>query len=201
VVTRGFTGRHSGADEVDRIPPGQHLVDHFPVLSAGPTPRVELFDWKFTLKIGPRSVKTWTWSEFNDLPISKMTRDIHCVTTWSKLDTAWEGVLIDDILADAGVEAPTLYMLAHSFDGYSTNVPVDDLVRGKSMVALRYEGLALDRDHGGPARLLVPHLYLWKSAKWISGLQFTERNEPGFWELRGYHIYGDPWKEQRYRDD
>ncbi|RTL53567.1 MAG: sulfite oxidase-like oxidoreductase [Bradyrhizobiaceae bacterium] len=198
-VTRGFKGRGS-AEGPARVPPGQHLVDDFPVLSAGPTPRVSLDDWSFTLKVGPRPVMKWSWAEFNTLPITKMTRDIHCVTTWSKLDTAWEGVLVDDIFAAANLPPPTPYILAHSFDGYSTNVPVADL-SGKAMVAIRYEGKPLERDHGGPARLLVPHLYFWKSAKWINGLQFTERDEAGFWELRGYHMYGDPWREQRYSGD
>jgi DMSO/TMAO reductase YedYZ molybdopterin-dependent catalytic subunit len=201
MATRGFTGRRPGGVQPERIPPGQHLVEDFPVLSAGPTPRIEQDAWTFTLKIGPRPVKRWTWTEFNDLPMTKMTRDIHCVTSWSKLNTAWEGVIIDDILADAGVEAPTPFLLAHSFDGYSTNVPLTDLVAGKAMIALKYEGRPLDRDHGGPARLLVPHLYFWKSAKWVNGLQFTERDEAGFWELRGYHMYGDPWREQRYTGD
>jgi DMSO/TMAO reductase YedYZ molybdopterin-dependent catalytic subunit len=143
----------------------------------------------------------WSWDEFHALPMTKVTKDIHCVTTWSKFDTGWEGVLIDDVFKAAGIEPPTPYVLAHSFDGYSTNVPVADLIDGKAMVALLYEGQPIPPDHGGPARLLVPHLYFWKSAKWLSGLQFTQRDEPGFWELRGYHIYGDPWKEQRYTDD
>jgi DMSO/TMAO reductase YedYZ molybdopterin-dependent catalytic subunit len=201
MVTRGFTSKHSGDDRSGRIPPGQHIVENFPVLSAGPTPRVELESWKFMLKIGPRPVKSWTWTEFNGLPQTKMTRDIHCVTSWSKLNTAWEGVIVDDIFADAGIEAPTDFILAHSYDGYSTNVPLADLTFGRAMVAVKYDGRPLARDHGGPARLLVPHLYFWKSAKWINGLQFTERDEAGFWELRGYHIYGDPWREQRYADD
>lgn len=201
MVTRGFSGRGSGRDDSGRVPPGQHLTDDFPVLSAGPTPRIEPVDWKFTLKVGPRPVKVWDWEEFNALPKTKMTRDIHCVTSWSKLNTAWEGVIIDDILADAGVERPTEFVLAHSYDGYSTNVPLADLALGKAMVALSYEGRPLTPDHGGPARLLVPHLYFWKSAKWVNGLQFTARDEAGFWELRGYHIYGDPWREQRYRSD
>ena len=141
------------------------------------------------------------WSEFNALPRTRMTRDIHCVTSWSKLNTAWEGVAVDDILADAGLSAPTPFALAHCYDGYSTNVPLADLATGKAMVALKYEGQPLPRDHGGPARLLVPHLYFWKSAKWVNGLQFTERDEAGFWELRGYHMYGDPWREQRYTND
>ena len=201
MATRGFVGRAHHEGLADRIPPGQHLVDDFPVLSAGPTPRVDLEKWRFTLKVGPRPVKTWDWEAFNKLPQTKMTRDIHCVTTWSKLNTAWEGVLVDDLLADAGIEPPTQFVLAHSLDGYSTNVPVADLVGGKALIALRYEGKPLTADHGGPARLLVPHLYFWKSAKWLNGLQFTERDEAGFWELRGYNMYGDPWREQRYTND
>lgn len=202
MATRGFTGRRSGSDETrDRLPPGQFLEHGFPVLSAGPTPRVRTEDWTFTLKDGVRPVKSWSWTEFNALPQSKMTRDIHCVTTWSKFDTAWEGVMIDDILGDAYIEPPTGFTLAHSFDGYTTNVPTEDLVGGRAMVALRYAGQPITADHGGPARLLVPHLYFWKSAKWINGLQFTAKDELGFWELRGYHRYGDPWKEQRYTND
>lgn len=201
MVTRGFTGRRQDPELAVRIPPGQHLVDDFPVLSAGPTPRISTETWTFTLKVGPRPVKTWSWAEMMALPQTKMTRDIHCVTTWSKLNTPWEGVLVDDILADAGLEPPTGFVLAHSFDGYSTNLPQADVTGGKAMIATRYEGRPLEPDHGGPARLLVPHLYFWKSAKWISGLQFTERDEAGFWELRGYHMYGDPWREQRFRND
>lgn len=199
--TRGFTGRGVQDALAGRVPPGQHLVDGFPVLSAGPTPKVDLEKWTLTLRHGPRPLKVWTWAEMNALPQTKMTRDIHCVTTWSKLDTFWEGVLIDDLLADAGLEAPTPFVLAHSFDGYSTNLPAADLTGGKAMVAHRFGGMPLEAEHGGPARLLVPHLYLWKSAKWVRGLQFTERNEQGFWEMRGYHDYGDPWREQRYRND
>jgi DMSO/TMAO reductase YedYZ molybdopterin-dependent catalytic subunit len=202
MATRGFSGRRGGSDETaERLPPGQFLESGFPVLSAGPTPRIKTEDWKFTLKNGIRPVKSWNWAEFNALPQSKMTRDIHCVTTWSKFDTAWEGVLIDDILGDAYIEPPTGFTLAHSYDGYTTNVPTADLVGGRAMVALRYEGKPITPEHGGPARLLVPHLYFWKSAKWVNGLQFTEKDELGFWELRGYHRYGDPWREQRYTND
>lgn len=201
MATRGFFGRGRSAETEGRLPPGQYLTDDFPVLSAGPTPRVRIEDWSFTLKVGPKPVMKWSWTEFNALPITKLTRDIHCVTKWSKFNTAWEGVTVDDILAAANLVPPTKFMLAHSFDGYSTNVPVADLTGGKAMVALRYDGEPLESDHGGPARLLVPHLYFWKSAKWINGLQFTEKDEPGFWELRGYHIYGDPWREQRFTGD
>lgn len=201
MVTRGFGGRRQTPAADGRLPPGQHLVDTFPVLSAGPVPHVAPHRWTFTLKIGPRAVRTWTWTEFNALPQTELIRDIHCVTTWSKFDTRWSGVLIDDLLNDAGVEPPTQHVLAHSVDGYTTNVPLADLTDGKAMVALRYGGQPLEPDHGGPARLLVPHLYFWKSAKWLNGLQFTQREEAGFWELRGYHIYGDPWREQRYTND
>ncbi|HET6222678.1 MAG TPA: sulfite oxidase-like oxidoreductase [Dongiaceae bacterium] len=201
MTTRGFRGRQQPPEIAERLPPGQSLTEDFPVLSAGPTPRIRTEDWSFTLKVGVKPIATWNWAEFNALPQSKMTRDIHCVTKWSKLNTPWQGVMIDDLLAAAGVTAPTGFTLAHSYDGYSTNVPTADLVDGKAMIALRYAGQPLTPDHGGPARLLVPHLFFWKSAKWVNGLQFTERDEAGFWELRGYHIYGDPWREQRYTGD
>jgi DMSO/TMAO reductase YedYZ molybdopterin-dependent catalytic subunit len=201
MTTRGFTGRQRPPEIADRIPPGQSVTEGFPVLSAGPTPRVGTDTWSFTLRVGPRTVATWNWDAFNALPQTEMTRDIHCVTKWTKLNTKWTGVLIDDLLASAGLVPPTAFTLAHSYDGYSTNVPTADLIDGKATVALRYDGAPLTPEHGGPARLLVPHLYFWKSAKWINGLQFTTRDEAGFWELRGYHIYGDPWREQRFSGD
>ena len=201
MVTRGFVGRRPSEEDAKRLPPGQYREHGFPVLSAGATPQVAHDKWRLTLKDGPRPVKTWTWEEFNALPRTALTRDIHCVTKWSKFDTNWEGVTIDDVLADAGIEAPSAYVLAHGYDGYSTNVPYADLAGDKAMVAIRYEGAPIAPDHGGPARLLVPHLYFWKSAKWLNALQFTERDEAGFWELRGYHMYGDPWREQRFTGD
>jgi len=202
MATRGFSGRGRGAEaQPDRLPPGQFLTTDFPVLSAGPTPQVARPDWRFELKVGPRPIKSWSWADFIRLPITKVTRDIHCVTKWSKYGTGWEGVSISDLLADAALEPPTEYTLAHSYDGYSTNVPTADLTGGRAMIAITYDGKPLESEHGGPARLLVPHLYFWKSAKWVKGLQFTERDEAGFWELRGYHMYGDPWKEQRYSGD
>lgn len=158
-------------------------------------------EWSLTLRVGPRPIKRWSWDEFVALPPSSYVRDIHCVTTWSKLDTRWSGVLVDTLLADAGLEAPTPWLLAHSFDGYATNVPFADVTGGKGMIATHFDDQPLEPDHGGPARLVVPHLYFWKSAKWISALQFTTRDEAGFWELRGYHMYGDPWRQQRYTDD
>ena len=201
MVTRGFFGRRPTAGSASRIPPGQHQEHGFPVLSAGPTARIATSAWTFTVRVGPKPVQTWNWEEFNALPMTTITPDIHCVTTWSKLDTQWEGVLIDDLFAAASLAPPTEFVLAHSFDGYSTNVPLADLTGGKAMIALRYDGAPIEPDHGGPARLLVPHLYFWKSAKWVNGLQFTPRDEAGFWELRGYHMRGDPWKEQRFTND
>ncbi|MEP6730678.1 MAG: sulfite oxidase-like oxidoreductase [bacterium] len=199
--TRGFVGRRPNDEVARRLPPGQYLEQGFPVLSLGPTPQVDLATWKFTINNGPRPLKSWTWAEFEALPRTTLQRDIHCVTKWSKFDTQWEGVTIDDLFAAAGITPPTAYLLAQSYDGYDTNIPVADLVGGKAMVATRFDGKPLEAEHGGPARLLVPHLYFWKSAKWVKGLRFTERDEAGFWELRGYHMYGDPWREQRYTND
>jgi DMSO/TMAO reductase YedYZ molybdopterin-dependent catalytic subunit len=201
MTTPGFTGRPRPPGAMGRLPPGQSLTQDFPVLSAGPTEFVDLDDWQFVLKVGPKPVASWSWTEFNALPQTSFTRDIHCVTKWSKFDTLWRGVLIDDVLNAADLTPPTKYTLAHSFGGYTTNVPVADLVDGKAMIATMYNGQPITPDHGGPARLLVPHLYFWKSAKWVNGLQFTERDEAGFWELRGYHMYGDPWREQRFTGD
>ena len=200
-VTRGFTGRPRDEAARRRLPPGQHLTRDFPVLSLGPTPRLDLAAWRFTIWHGPKPLKAWSWEEFGALPRRPWRGDIHCVTKWSKFDTAWEGVGFDDLLAAAGIAAPTGFLLALSFDGYDTNLPVADLTGGRAMVATAYEGRPIPPDHGGPARLLVPHLYFWKSAKWLKGLRFIEKDTPGFWELRGYHIYGDPWREQRFEGD
>ena len=201
MATRGFTRRRPGGEQSDRIPPGQHLVESFPVLTAGPTPRVDTSVWEFAVKVSSTTVKLRNLREFNALPKTTMTSDIHCVTSWTKLDTVWEGVLVEDILADAGLDRPTDFVSAHCYDKYSTNVPLADLLSRKAMVAINFAGKPLARDHGGPARLLVPHLYFWKSAKWVNSLQFTTSDEPGFWERHGYHIYGDPWREQRHSND
>lgn len=201
MVTRGFSGRRPAPATADRLPPGQFKTDGFPVLSKGATPRIDIATWKFTLSNLAEPLKSWSWEEFIALPRTQWQGDIHCVTTWSKFDTRWEGVLIDDLLADAGIAAPTPWALAESLDNYDTNVPVADLLGGRAMVATHFDGKPLTPEHGGPARLLVPHLYFWKSAKWIHGLTFTTRDEAGFWELRGYHMYGDPWRQQRYSSD
>jgi DMSO/TMAO reductase YedYZ molybdopterin-dependent catalytic subunit len=201
VTTRGFFGRPPSKGVAERLPPGQYKTEDFPVLSMGPTPHVDLGAWSFTIDDGPKPLASWSWAEFEALPRTMWRGDIHCVTKWSKFDTTWDGVSIDDLFAAAGITPPTSYLLAQSHDGYDTNVPVADLVGGRAMIAIRYAGEPLPAEHGGPARLLVPHLYFWKSAKWVKGLRFTERNEAGFWELRGYHLYGDPWREQRYTND
>lgn len=201
MATRGFTGRGRYAGSAGRLPPGQFVTEQFPVLSAGPTPQIALDAWQLTLDFKGQTVKAWSWAEFNRLPMRAVTRDIHCVTRWSKFDTEWSGVSFDDLLADAGLEPPTPYVMARSFEGYSTNLPIKDLVEGRAMVALAYAGRSISPQHGGPARLLVPHLYFWKSAKWLKSFEFIEADRPGFWEERGYHIYGDPWHEQRYSSD
>ena len=201
MVTRGFTGRPPPTETRERLPPGQYLTEDFPVLQFGPTPRIDLAEWRFTLRDGVRPLKSWSWETFNALPRTRWQGDIHCVTKWSKFDTAWEGVLVDDILADAGIAAPSAFTLAEGYDDYTTNVPFSDLAAGRAMVAVLYDGQPIPPDHGGPARLLVPHLYFWKSAKWLKGLRFTQKDEAGFWELRGYHMYGDPWREQRFTGD
>ncbi|HEY7904131.1 MAG TPA: sulfite oxidase-like oxidoreductase [Casimicrobiaceae bacterium] len=201
MATRGFVGRKPSAEVASRLPPGQYRTEDFPVLSMGPAPEVDLATWAFTLHDGPRPLARWNWQAFEALPRTTWRGDIHCVTKWSKFDTQWEGVTIDDLFAAAGITPPSPWLLALSFDGYDTNVPVADLVGGRAMIATRFAGAALAAEHGGPARLLVPHLYFWKSAKWVKGLRFTARDEAGFWELRGYHLYGDPWREQRYTND
>ncbi|KRG69022.1 sulfite oxidase-like oxidoreductase [Pseudoxanthomonas dokdonensis] len=198
MATRGFSGRGRNKEQRERLPPGQSLVSGFPVLSAGPTPVVDLNHWKLELKHGPRLLASWDWQQFNALPQTRQTVDIHCVTTWSKFDTVWQGVLIEDLLSAAGIEAPSKHLLAHCFDDYSTNVRLADLQTGKAMVATHYDDQPLTAEHGGPARLLVPHLYFWKSAKWLNKLQFVQIETAGFWELRGYHLRGDPFEEQRY---
>ena len=197
-ITRGFQGRRRDSDESERVPPGQYLTDDFPVLSAGPTPHTPLDEWTFSILGGDEPV-VWTWEQFRALPSEEITSDIHCVTRWSKLDTAWEGVSVDTLLD--GIDTSAEYVVAFSDGGYTTNLPLEDVTGGKAWVAFGYDGEPLDPEHGGPARLLVPHLYFWKSAKWVRGLTLREDDEPGFWESNGYHLRGDPWLEQRYWGD
>jgi len=202
-ISRGFRGKRAPSDRAARLPPGQYETRDFPVLSAGPTPRTPLERWQFSLRDLEGHVARWSWSEFQALPRTTRTTDIHCVTKWSKFDTRWEGVSIDTLLAEGAKQGvtPAPFVMAWCDGGYTTNVPLADLVDGKAMVAFIYDGQPLDPEHGGPARLLVPHLYFWKSAKWVRELRFMPSDQPGFWEAVGYHIYGDPWREQRYTGD
>ena len=197
-VSRGFRGRRPDADP-SRLPPGQYLTHDFPVLSAGPTPHRPLTEWSFTLRGRVDAPRSWTWAEFTALPAETVTVDIHCVTKWTKLDTTWEGVSLDTLLD--GVQTDARFVTAFCDGGYTTNLPLDDLRGGRAWVAYRYGGEPLDPEHGGPARLLVPHLYFWKSAKWVRGIELMLEDRPGFWEEGGYHDRGDPWREQRYQGD
>jgi DMSO/TMAO reductase YedYZ molybdopterin-dependent catalytic subunit len=199
VVNRGFQGRRRQPG-AGLIPPGQYLVEDFPVLSAGPTPLVSLDDWDFTiLDQTGTPLARWTWPELRALPAEDVNVDIHCVTKWSKLGTHWTGVSVETLLD--GIETGAEFLVAFCDGGYTTNLPLADVLDGQAWVAFGYDGDELEPEHGGPARLLVPHLYFWKSAKWVRGLQLLDEDEPGFWESLGYHNYGDPWREQRYRGD
>jgi len=197
IVTPGFRGRPR--DPAEQLPPGQYLVHDFPVLSAGPTPYVDTDEWTFTVSTETGERSTWSWRDLMALPQETPTVDLHCVTKWSKLGTTWRGVSLDVLLAD--VESAAEFALARSYGGYTTNLPLEDLLDGQAWIVHEYDGEPLAPAHGGPARLLVPHLYLWKSAKWVTGLDLLVDDEPGFWEQLGYHEYGDPWREQRYAGD
>ena len=201
-ISRGFRPRRQEQVPKNRVPPGQYVTADFPVLSAGPTPQVNLNEWTFALQLNGWVLGEWTWAEFQALPQTTIKTDIHCVTKWSKLDTTWQGVTFDNLLKAVGLAGPPApYIMVHCDGAYTTNVPVADLIDGQGMIATRYEGLPILPMHGGPARLLVPHLYFWKSAKWARKLRFMEEDEHGFWESFGYHNHGDPWKEQRYDGD
>jgi DMSO/TMAO reductase YedYZ molybdopterin-dependent catalytic subunit len=197
IVSRGFHGRPRPTQV--RLPPGQYLTKDFPVLSAGPTPRIVRDDWTFTVRTETGAARRWTWRELAALPAEQPTVDLHCVTKWSKLHTGWTGVSLDVLLAD--IETAADYVMVDSYGGYTTNLPLEDLLDGKAWLVYEFEGDDLAPEHGGPVRLLVPHLYLWKSAKWVRGIELLDHDEPGFWETLGYHNYGDPWREQRYWGD
>ena len=198
VVSRGFRGRPAAQPE--RLPPGQYLTRDFPVLATGPSPVDAAVDWRLTISGAVERERTWSWEELQALPSETVTVDIHCVTQWTKLDTTWTGVPLDALLAEAGPRGAT-HLVAHCTGGYTTNLPLADVTGGQAWIAYAYEGEPLTPAHGGPARLLVPHLYFWKSAKWIRGLELLEADRPGYWEVNGYHLRGDPWREQRYDDD
>jgi DMSO/TMAO reductase YedYZ molybdopterin-dependent catalytic subunit len=199
--TRGFTGRRRD-DHGGRLPPGQYDTgESWPVLSAEITPRLSTDDWTFTVDGLVEQPTTWTWDELQALPHSTYDGDIHCVTTWSKFDMTFTGVSVDALLAAAGPQADATHVLARSHTGYTTNLPLADVIDGKAWVVWDADGEPLAAEHGGPARLLVPHLYFWKSAKWVSGIEVLDHDVRGFWEQNGYHDRGDPWLEQRYHGD
>ncbi len=198
-ISRGFMGRRRAGADPSRVPPGQYVTLDFPVLSAGPTPRTPLAEWSFTIDGEVGKSAAWSWEELLALAAEEVRVDIHCVTKWSKLDTSWRGVSIDTLLASIETEAG--YVTAWSDGDYTTNLSLADLTDGRAWIAYEYDGAPLDPEHGGPARLLVPHLYFWKSAKWVRGLTLTRDDKPGFWENYGYNNHGDPWLEQRYQGD
>jgi DMSO/TMAO reductase YedYZ molybdopterin-dependent catalytic subunit len=198
-VSRGFMGRRREGVDSNRVPPGQYVTEEFPVLSAGPTPRTALSSWSFEIRGLVGQPRRWTWEEFQALPHEPIKTDIHCVTKWSKFDTEWSGVSLDLLLEEADPQAE--YLMAFCDGEYTTNLPIEDVTDGRAWIVDTYTGSPLAPEHGGPARLLVPHLYFWKSAKWVRGLELIPTNRPGFWESLGYHLYGDPWQEQRYSGD
>lgn len=188
-----------GAELGDRVPPGQHLAKGFPVLTYGETPRVSPDQWE--LKVwGTATPRTFSWDDILAMPQSQFTADFHCVTTWSKLDVEWTGVKVTDLMAQVELEPSTVHVMAHCYGGYTTNIPLDDFLREENFLAHSLFGEPLPADHGGPLRLVVPHLYAWKSAKWLNGLEFLDKESLGFWERNGYHRRGDPWAEERYSD-
>ena len=192
----------SATDRDPRLPPGQYDTgSSFPVLTAEVSPRLDLATWRLRVDGLVASAQEWSFDQIQQLPASTFAGDIHCVTTWSKLATSFAGVSVDDLLAAAGPLPTATHVVAWSHSGYTTNLPLADVTDGKAWVVWEHEGQPLPLEHGGPARLLVPHLYFWKSAKWVGGLRLLDHDEPGFWEQRGYHDRGDPWLEQRYAGD
>jgi DMSO/TMAO reductase YedYZ molybdopterin-dependent catalytic subunit len=200
-ASRGFTGKHRQYGPPGRVPPGQYVTSDFPVLSAGPTPHTPLDKWTFEINGLVQQPMRWSWSEFQQLPAQQYTVDIHCVTKWTKLDTQWEGVSIDTLFEQVGIDPKAQFVMAFCDGGYTTNIPLHELIDGKAFIGYKYDGASLAPEHGGPARLVVPALYFWKSAKWVRGLTLMEMNQSGFWESLGYNNHGDPWKEERYFGD
>jgi DMSO/TMAO reductase YedYZ molybdopterin-dependent catalytic subunit len=182
----------------ERLPPGQVLTEKWPVLTYGATPRVDLTTWTFRCFGLVEEERSWTWNEFLALPRIEVTSDIHCVTRWSRFDNRWQGVAVSEILRLVSVRPGAVAVLAHSEHGYTTNVTLADLSDDGVLLAVRHDGRDLAAEHGGPCRLVVPKLYFWKSAKWIRAFEFLDVNAPGFWEVNGYHLLADPWKEERY---
>jgi len=185
-------------DKAPRLAPGQRLTEGFPVLTYGGVPKIDLATWQFRIFGLVEEEVTLGWEQFMALPQSKSHSDIHCVTTWSRYDNDWEGVRIADMLSLVQVKPEAKHVMFHSYGGYTTNVPLDELLYNDALLAHTHDGAPLPLEHGGPLRGVVPHLYFWKSAKWVRGIELMADERPGFWEMYGYHIHGDPWKEERY---
>jgi DMSO/TMAO reductase YedYZ molybdopterin-dependent catalytic subunit len=185
----------------DRIPPGQYYTERFPVLHAGRVPKTDLGEWDFTVEGLVASPRRWTYEDVLAMPVARHTFDIHCVTKWSKLDTDWEGVPVAELMESVELLPAATHVLVLAEHGFTANLPLEDFVAGDNLFAHRFGGAQLEPEHGWPLRLVVPHLYFWKSVKWVRGLRFLGRDEPGFWERNGYHMHGDPWKEQRFWGD
>ena len=193
-----FLTGHIARPETERLPPGQHLVRDWPVLDLGQQPDVPLERWKLTIGGLVDHPVTLDWKAFMALPQTGLRTDIHCVTTWSRYDNDWQGVATHDLLDLVQPTEDAAYLMLHGYDGYSTNVPLADFAAPTAILAHGWQGKPLTRDHGGPMRLVIPHLYFWKSAKWLKGIDFLAADRPGFWEVNGYHRRGDPWAEERY---
>jgi len=200
-TTRGFKGKRPSDDNQKRTPPGQHLTNDFPVLTAGPTQTINIQEWRFSITGLVKEPMTWSYEDMKKLGLQTFTCDIHCVTTWSKLDTKWKGMSIGKLLSQIDIDPKAAYALVSSYGGYTTNLPLADLRDDKAFIAFQYDGFPLTAEHGGPARLVVPHLYFWKSAKWVKSIELRAEDKKGFWEEIGYHDYGNPWKEERYQGD
>ena len=181
-----------------RLPHGQALTRKWPVLTYGDTPQMDLSTWTFRCFGLVEQPVAWTWTEFSALPRVQVTSDIHCVTRWSRFDNHWEGVAVSEILRRVGVRPEAVAVMVHAEEDYTTNLLLSDIASDDALLAIKHDGKDLPAEHGGPCRLVVPKLYLWKSAKWVTGFEFMDVNAPGFWEVNGYHLRADPWKEERY---
>ncbi|MGE4064867.1 MAG: sulfite oxidase-like oxidoreductase [Rhodospirillaceae bacterium] len=193
---RGLTGTTAAHDE--RRPPGQRVTEDWPVLDLGIQPNVSQSEWSLTVGGQIANPVRWDWLTLMSQPQVALVNDIHCVTTWSRYDNEWKGVAMKTLLAQVKPLPGAKYLMLKSYDGYSTNVPLADVDRDDVLIAHTWQGKPLERDHGGPVRLVIPHLYFWKSAKWLRHITFMDQDQPGYWEARGYHMRGDPWREERY---
>ncbi|SON56356.1 Sulfoxide reductase catalytic subunit YedY precursor [Hartmannibacter diazotrophicus] len=195
-----LTGREM-VPGAERLPPGQHLTRDWPVLDLGIQPDVPLSTWRLQILGKVAEPLDLSWDDFQALPQSTFLSDIHCVTTWSRYDNTWEGVSTRDLLMRCDPAESATHVMLHSYDGYTTNLALEDFAAPNALIATHWQGQPIAREHGGPARLVVPHLYFWKSAKWLRAIEFLEADKRGFWEVNGYHNHADPWAEERYSED